>query len=175
MRTSCLRAGFTGWVYGQNNVLQPYDLPVTRGEGCARAWVLRQLITDCARRGSRLCAPPTHGWRCSAPTPGSSGRHLENCRPEWRHPCRLPAPEDSSQAKVRRSPTSRWSIPINSPTHRVAQVHSQSSPRPHVSGRQHCRRTTQHRSALRIAQSSSLLDMRIPILLRLAIANLLKT
>ncbi len=45
----------TGKVYGQNDVLQPYDLPVTRGEErvCVRAWVLRHLITDCARRGSR--------------------------------------------------------------------------------------------------------------------------
>ena len=40
---------------------------------------------------------------------------------------------------------------------------------------QHCRRTTKHRLALHNAQSSSLLDMRIPILLPLAIANLLKT
>ena len=31
-----LRERFKGEVYGQNDVLQPYDLPVTRGE-CVRA------------------------------------------------------------------------------------------------------------------------------------------
>ena len=33
----CLTAGFTGKVYGQNDVLQPYDLPVTRGRVSVRA------------------------------------------------------------------------------------------------------------------------------------------
>ena len=38
--------------YGQNGVLQPYDLPVNRGEASVRESV-RKLITDYARRGSR--------------------------------------------------------------------------------------------------------------------------
>ena len=69
-----LRAEVRGFLreraYGQNDVLQPYDLPVTRGE-CARAWVLRQLITDCARRGSRCSRRFRRAGPCRASALGS--------------------------------------------------------------------------------------------------------
>ena len=144
-------------------------MPITRGE-CVRAWVLRQLITDCARRGSRRKCRWMWRWerhRCasmhgSRPSIHRNNRHADNGFPQslGRQGC--------SRFLMHKGHTNLGTTPKHCRSCHRDPVHLEVWSQRDLWRK--CR-TTQYCLVLHILPLSSLLGMRIPILLRWAIAN----